>query len=184
MSNKVVYLTFDDGPNQESTEVILEILSKNNIKATFFLLGQQAELYPALVQKIIDNKHSIGNHGYAHLKGWTTSSKNYLNDVLKAQSILPETTLFRPPFGRLTPGQIKQVKAKGFQIVFWDVMSRDFDPDCNPEKSLQKQLKYIKNGSILVYHDNQKSSQNLQMMLPQLIEELQKTGYSFATLDC
>ena len=99
-----VYLTFDDGPEEKTTMWLLEFLKKEDIKATFFCLGKQIESYPDLFQEILNNGHAIGNHTYNHEKGSHTSCKKYINSIKKTD-VLMNSTLFRPPYGRLTREQ-------------------------------------------------------------------------------
>jgi peptidoglycan/xylan/chitin deacetylase (PgdA/CDA1 family) len=154
-TEKVLCLTFDDGPDPDSTPQLLDILDKYNIKALFFCDGRAAEKYPGLIKHMISKGHLIGNHGYNHLNGWVTSRESYLADVAHAA---PYTSsgLFRPPYGRLRFDQYKKLRGI-YKIVFWDIIPYDFDNRISSEKSLLILKKKIRPGSIIVLHDNTKS---------------------------
>jgi len=173
---KILCLTFDDGPDPDSTPELLEILDKHKIKAVFFCDGRAAELYPVLIQKIKGEGHLVGNHGYNHLNGWGTSLKDYCNDVDHA-SRFTSGTFFRPPYGLIKINQYRKLK-NTFKIVFWDVMPYDFDRDFEPERSLKILNKRIRPGSVIVLHDRQDSASRL--FLNEFLELSVKKGYSFA----
>lgn len=148
---KLLCLTFDDGPDPESTPRLLEVLDIFGIKAMFFCNGREAEEYPGLVQLIVSRGHVIGNHGYMHKEGWKTSSEEYLNDIALASRFTSDV-LFRPPFGRMRPGQYRKLK-KEYRIFLWDIMPYDFDRSFGLERSLKILEKMIRPGSIIVLHD-------------------------------
>lgn len=147
-----VCLTFDDGPDPASTPAILESLARYNVKAIFFCTGAKAEKYPVLVKRLKDSGHIVGNHGYFHPDGFRTSLKNYVDDIHKADQFI-SSSLFRPPYGRITPWQYNALK-KQYRIFFWDLMPYDFDPSFGPEKSLCVLKTKIRPGSVVVLHDN------------------------------
>jgi len=191
MDEEVIYLTFDDGPTPEITPWVLNLLEQYNAKATFFCIGKNLKQHPVLVRQIIEQQHKIGNHSFSHLKGWQTKSKNYINDILQAAEIIQSTTnntainqklLFRPPYGQITKTQANVLIDKGFTIVLWNILTGDFDPNLNPEKSLKKTLKNTKPGSIVVFHDSLKAKKNLQYILPNVLKHWSQQGYQFKTL--
>jgi peptidoglycan/xylan/chitin deacetylase (PgdA/CDA1 family) len=175
-SEKVLCLTFDDGPDPGSTPELLNILINYNIKAFFFCDGKAAEKYPELVRKIIINGHSIGNHGYNHLNGWKTSTGKYCNDIYCASQFTSDN-LLRLPYGRIRFNQFRQLR-KQFRIIFWDVMPYDFDKSFSSEKSLAVLNKKIRPGSIIVLHDTQYST--WKYFLKDFIEISISKGYKFA----
>jgi peptidoglycan/xylan/chitin deacetylase (PgdA/CDA1 family) len=173
---KILCLTFDDGPDPESTPELLDILEKYNIRALFFCDGKAAELYPLLVKKIIEKGHLVGNHGYNHLNGWTTSAKEYYDDVVQA-SKFTSAKIFRPPYGLLRPGQYIRLR-KSFRIIFWDLMPFDFDRNMDAGKSLEILNNYIRPGSIIVLHDRQDST--ALTFLDEFLEMSLREGYTFS----
>lgn len=177
---KVIYLTFDDGPNIDSTEFIISSLEKYHAKATFFCLGYNILKYPDQFKKINKSKFSIGNHTFQHMNGWKTKTKIYLNDVKKCHEIY-SSNLFRPPFGKINPFQIDELK-KTHRIIMWDINSWDFDPSINKELIFKKMVKKIQNGSIVLFHDNKKSLENLRYLLPKVLSYFSEKGYKFEKL--
>lgn len=180
--SKTIYLTFDDGPTPNVTERVLEMLKSYKAKATFFLIGKNAVEHPEIVQKILNDGHIVGNHTHNHLKGSKTSTENYVKNMEMAEKILPKTSLFRPPYGRITKKQAQQILDKDYKIVMWDVLSGDFDTKLNPEKSLKKVLKHTKNGSIVVFHDSLKAKRIVLEILPKVLEVWKKEGFEFKSL--
>ena len=176
----VIYLTFDDGPVPELTEWVLDILKEYQIKATFFCVGDNIVKNPSIFQRIQSEGHQVGNHTFNHLKGWKETTKFYIDNVEKCQK-LTETNLFRPPYGRIKKSQYKLL-AKDYKVVFWDVLSYDYDKLTSSKKCLDNSIKYTRNGSIIVFHDNIKAQKNLKFALPQYIEHFLKLNYKFATL--
>lgn len=177
---RILYLTFDDGPIPNVTPSILKILKEHKIKATFFCVGENIIKYPEIFDQIVEDGHVVGNHTYHHLKGWETPKDNYLLDIDKCQK-LTKSNLFRPPYGRATRSQYSELK-KSYKIVMWDIMSGDFDLSISPEKCLSNVLKYSRNGSIIVFHDNIKAEPRVLYALPRAIEHWLKEGYQFDVL--
>lgn len=169
-----VFLTFDDGPTPGITEWILATLAKYNAKATFFVLGKNVELYPDLYQKILDAGHKVGNHTYSHQKGWGMPLERYLEDVDFAGDII-HSELFRPPYARVTPSQMRAV-AKRYKIVMWDIVSRDYNRSLSREGCLRNVTKYLAAGSIVVFHDSEKSFKNMSYALPRTLERIKELG--------
>ena len=163
---KVIYITFDDGPHPELTPFILQELDKYNAKATFFLLGKEVDSHPSLYKDILQGNHSVGNHTYSHLNGWATKNSEYFSEIEKCHSIM-NSKLFRPPFGRIKPSQIRHLK-KAFKIVMWDVLSWDFHKNTSAEKCFKIVKEKTKNGSIIVFHENDKAIKNVKYCLPKI----------------
>ena len=172
---KILYLTFDDGPDPESTPELLDILNNNNVKALFFCNGRAAEKFPELINKIRETGHLVGNHGYSHLNGWRTSQEKYCEDVNRA-SRLTSGNLFRPPYGRLTINQYKEL-SKSFTIFFWDIMPYDFDRSFGSERSLNVLNKKLRPGSIIVLHDT--SASTCRTFFKDFIDKSISEGYKF-----
>lgn len=172
-----IYLTFDDGPIPEITEWVLDILNQYNIKATFFCLGCNVAKNPIIFEQIKLDGHAIGNHSYHHLSGWDSNDEDYLNNIKKANKLL-NTKLFRPPYGRIKKSQIASL-IEDYKIIMWDVLSGDFDPKTTPEKCYNNVIKNTKTGSVIVFHDSVKASENLKYALPKAIEYLLEQGFKF-----
>ena len=189
--SKAVYLTFDDGPIPEVTPWVLEQLNTYNAKATFFCIGDNVQKHPEIFRQIIAEGHSIGNHTHNHLNGWKTSAPEYLLNTLKAQHIieknLPEkipakNPLFRPPYGKMSCKQGKQLRQRGFKLVMWSIISMDYNAGLSAEKCTNNVLKHACPGSIIVFHDSLKAQKNLMQVLPQVLEVLRGKGYEFRAL--
>jgi len=144
-------LTFDDGPHPESTPQLLDLLLKKNIKATFFCLGERLEKYPELHQMILQQGHQVGNHGYQHLSGWTTDYQTYISNAEQGAEI-SASTLYRPPYGRMTPRQYQYLKAQ-HKIVLWTSMPGDFDPTITKESVGSEVSIAFQQEGIIVLHD-------------------------------
>lgn len=172
---KVIYLTFDDGPVPDVTSQILDILDKYGALATFFCVGDNVKKYPELYRMIRQKGHQTGNHSQHHLKGIGTGFNQYLEDIRKA-NIYIDSRLFRPPYGMMTWRQAKALSAE-FTVVMWTVLTRDFDTRISPEKCLRIALEGIKPGAIIVFHDSLKASKKVLYALPRLLEYLNREGY-------
>lgn len=179
-SSDKIYLTFDDGPTPEITIKVLDILDKYNIKSTFFCLGRNVDKYKSIYNEIIKRGHGVGNHSYSHLNGWKTKLDEYLNDVSLATENI-KTNLFRPPYGKIRPRQLKAVSEK-YKVVMWDVLSGDYSPRINKDTCYNNVVKTAKEGSIIVFHDSIKASENLFYALPKSIEYFLKKGFKFDVL--
>ncbi len=169
-----VYLTFDDGPTPGVTEWILSTLRRYDAKATFFMLGKNAELYPDLYQRIINEGHKAGNHTYSHQKGWGMSLERYIEDVDLADGIL-HTELFRPPYGRVTPAQMRAVGQR-YKIVMGNIISRDYSPTILPEMCVRGVVRHIEPGCIINFHDSDKTFRNMSYALPRVLEHIRQMG--------
>lgn len=176
----VIYLTFDDGPITELTPWVLDVLKQYQVKATFFCVGENVSKNPDIFERIKSEGHQVGNHTYNHVKGWKVSKSQYLENIEKCQN-LTKTNLFRPPYGRIKKSQFKTL-LNNYQVVFWDVLSYDYDSLMTPKKCLDNSISYTRNGSIIVFHDNVKAQKNLKFALPHYIEHFLKLNYKFATL--
>jgi peptidoglycan/xylan/chitin deacetylase (PgdA/CDA1 family) len=187
---KTIYLTFDDGPTEGITEWTLNELKKYNAKATFFCIGKNIENHPGVYQRIINEGHSIGNHTHNHLNGWKSSNATYLKNIELADKaiqkfnksnlkIINSEQLFRPPYGKIKPLQASKLRENGYKIIMWDVLSADFDQKITVEKCLKNVIENTKNGSIVVFHDSIKASENLKYTLPKVLGYFSNKGYVF-----
>ena len=178
-SQNNIWLTFDDGPSPESTPFILNTLKEENVKATFFLIGKQIDKYPKLFRQIIRDGHVVANHSYSHKSGWLSDNYTYFEDIEKCQKLMPKNNLFRPPYGRISPAQIRHLKKK-YKLILWDVLSWDFSI-AKAQRIKTFVLKKTISGSILVFHNNKKSISNLQQILKETIIDLKQKGFLFST---
>ncbi|MBT3302619.1 MAG: polysaccharide deacetylase family protein [Bacteroidetes bacterium] len=178
VSEKKVFLTFDDGPTKEVTPWILEVLERYQAKATFFCVGENVVKQNVLYQQIIDAGHRTGNHTYNHLNIKDVTRSSYINNVTKCSHVV-NSRLFRPPYGKIRPTIAKRLKRMGYKLVMWTILSYDFDTDLSPGFILRKIIRQTRPGSIIVFHDNVKAFQNLQILLPRYIAYMKNQGYSF-----
>lgn len=203
-SGNTVYLTFDDGPIPEITSWVLDLLKERNAKATFFCIGDNIRKNPKTFQKILLEGHSIGNHTFNHLNGWKTKTSEYVENVEKAgremldaarrlreerrpkeinsefstdESQDQDSQIFRPPYGKITSKQARNLQRKGFKIVMWNIISYDFDSNISEEQCLSNVLNYLKPGSIVVFHDSLKAEKNLRYVLPKVLDFISERGW-------
>ena len=177
----VVYLTFDDGPVPEVTPLILDILDRYGVRATFFMVGDNVRRYPGLMDEVRRRGHSVGNHTMHHLQGMKVSTERFLADVAEAAEHIP-SVLFRPPHGLLRWKQARALKQK-YNLVMYDLVTRDYSERLTAEDVVDNVRKYARNGSIIVFHDSLKSLPRVLDALPRAIEWLQEQGYEFLTLE-
>jgi peptidoglycan/xylan/chitin deacetylase (PgdA/CDA1 family) len=179
----VIYLTFDDGPIPVVTPFVLKNLKQYNAQATFFCIGDNVRKHPDIFKQVQADGHAIGNHTFNHLKGWKTEDITYRDNFLLADQTL-NTSLFRPPYGRIKRSQIDLLKAArpDLHIIMWDVLSGDFDMSLKPEACLKGVLKHTGNGAIVVFHDSLKAFNRLEYVLPKALEVWSEAGYRFEKL--
>ena len=175
-----LYLTFDDGPTPGITAGVLESLEKFHAKATFFCIGRNVERHPDIYRQILDAGQVTGNHTYSHLKGWYTPNREYFEDVALAAELI-RSRLYRPAYGMITPSQLRHLK-QGYRIVMWDIMSYDFAYNTSPEKCLGNVIRYVKPGSVVVFHDSLKASEKVLYALPRVLEYFSGKGFSFKSI--
>ena len=190
---KVIYLTFDDGPHPEITAWVINELKKHQIKATFFCVGDNLKKHPETAKQLLTEGHQIGNHTMHHIKGWKHKNVDYLKDIEDCDTEIrkiheqmndekAQPRLFRPPYGQIKPSQIKLLRAKGYEIIQWSDLSCDYDKHLNCEKSLSALVKNAKPGSIVVFHDSEKAENQLKQILPSYLEAMLAEGFTFETL--
>jgi len=201
---KVLYLTFDDGPTTEITHWVLSELDKHKAKATFFCIGKNVINHPSIFQDIIKKGHAIGNHTHNHLNGWKKTSNVYIENINKAQQtiateieknpqVFPQSkiscqkylikNLFRPPYGKIKNSVAKKLLKKGYKIIMWDVLSGDFDQSLTREKCLNNVLNNASKGSIVVFHDSVKAFDNLKFVLPKVLDHFSEKGFVFNVIE-
>ena len=178
---KAVYLTFDDGPIPGITPWVLDLLDHYSIKATFFMVGDNVRKHPEEYRMVVERGHRIGNHTFNHIRGFEYTSRNYLANTDKANAYL-HTDLFRPPHGHMRWMQYHVLKKK-YRIVMWDLVTRDYSWRLTGEQVLEKVQRYVRNGSIITFHDSLKSEPRLKYALPRSIEWLLAQGYTFKVFE-
>ena len=182
-NEKILYLTFDDGPHPEATSFVLEQLKNYNAKATFFCIGKNVKEHFEIYKQIISDGHRPANHTFSHLNGWKTNDEIYVRDIEKAAEII-DSDLFRPPYGRITKFQIKVLQQQKINLktIMWDVLSGDFDTSIQPENCYLNVINNAKPGSIIVFHDSAKALQNIRYALPKVLEYYSEKGFKFHSL--
>lgn len=182
---KEIYLTFDDGPIPQITPWVLEQLRIYNAKATFFCIGDNIRKHPEILKQIISENHKIGNHTFNHLNGWKNNNQTYIENILLTEEHISQknsSKIFRPPYGKTTPKQVKKLIEMGYQIIMWDVLSGDFDNTISHVKCTKNVLNNVSNGSIVVFHDSIKAFPRLKETLPRVLKELKDKGYCFKVI--
>lgn len=180
-TEKVLYLTFDDGPIPTVTPWVMEQLAAYNAKATFFCVGENVRKHPDIFDQLIQAGHVVGNHTQNHLNGWSTENLPYYHNV-RHGAYSTKSELFRPPYGKLRPRQ-SQFLLRHYHIVMWDVLSGDFDPHISPEQCLDNVTSNAAEGSIVVFHDSVKAEEKLRYALPRVLEHYAQLGYRFEALN-
>jgi peptidoglycan-N-acetylglucosamine deacetylase len=183
-SEQKIYLTFDDGPTPEVTEWVLEELEKFQANATFFCIGENILKHPEIFNKILKNKHSVGNHTFNHLNGWKTNTEKYIENTKICESVISNMLpkIFRPPYGKMKLSQTKRLRKLDYKIIMWDVLSADFDQMVSPKKCLKNVIENTQSGSIIVFHDSKKAYTNLKYTLPIALKHWKEKGFVFEAI--
>lgn len=174
---KQVVLTFDDGPVPEVTSWVLDLLKKEEVKACFFCVGENVKYNTKIFRQILKDGHQVGNHTFNHVRGLKTPDANYFTNIEKA-ALHIESDLFRPPHGWLRKSQFNEI-SKNYQVVMWDVISRDYNQKLTPSRVIKNVLHFVRPGSIIIFHDSLKAQENLKQALPVVIQKLKQKGYQF-----
>lgn len=182
-----IALTFDDGPWPETTSQVLDILQKNSVKATFFVVGKQVQKHPQLLRQIVAEGHAIGNHTWSHQyhQYYTAAAAKELDDLaaLVYKTTGVKTSLFRPPAGILNNGLVAVAHQKKYAVIMWSVDSKDWRYLGNtPQSLVESVLKEAKPGGIVLLHDGGGDRSTTVKALPKLITQLKKHGYKLVTV--
>jgi peptidoglycan-N-acetylglucosamine deacetylase len=180
-TQKTIYFTFDDGPTPGITPLVLDFLFHYDAKATFFCNGDNAEKYPDLVDSIRKAGHMAGNHGYHHVSGLCTGTKDYAENVRKGAAVT-QSHLFRPPYGRIMPWQTGSLDS-GTVVVQWSVMSMDFCSKVSIDECCKNVTDHAFPGAIIVFHDTLQAADRLTIVLPRLLSFLKDQGYTFGAMN-
>lgn len=174
-----VYLTFDDGPDPEVTVAILDILAKEKVTASFFILGENGEKYPEILDRIRAEGHEVANHGFAHLDGWKVDEEAFIENVERGERV-SNSKIFRPPYGRIWPGLMEMIS--DHKVIMWDVLAGDFDERISAKEVISNVLNNVEAGSIIVMHDSQKAKENVLGSLPLIIDGIRVKDLPFGNI--
>ncbi|MCB9164490.1 MAG: polysaccharide deacetylase family protein [Flavobacteriales bacterium] len=177
---RVLHLTFDDGPIPGVTPWVLDVLAQAGAKATFFCIGRNCEAEPRILDRIRAEGHGVGDHTWDHPRGRRTDTETYLKSVARS-SELTSRSVFRPPYGSLTREQARALRAN-YRIVLWDVLSGDYDPRVDADECTRRVITHALPGSIVVFHDSLKAESTLRGALPRILEHFSQEGYRFEAL--
>lgn len=181
-----IALSFDDGPHPEQTEDILSILNKYNVKATFFVVGQNADYYPDILRQVVEEGHEIGNHTYSHINILNTDKQTIKQEISRSHNNILEiceyeVKLFRPPGGALNQKVTDVANSFGYKIILWDIDTKDWSHK-SVDLITENVIKNIKSGSIILFHDYISKGTPTPEALENIIPLLQKEGYTFVTV--
>lgn len=185
-SEKILALTFDDGPDEIMTPKVLDVLKQYNIKSTFFLVGEKVLQHPQIVERIITEGHIVGNHTYSHKATFPLSSAKIVEeDVQKCNSIIAEIynkqpKLFRPPFGVTNPIIGRVVRGLGLNSIGWSIRSLDTVSKRSREDVCEGIIKRLHPGAVILLHDR---CDDADILLQMLILKIIGKGYIFTTID-
>ena len=182
VDEKILYLSFDDGPHPTITPRVLALLKQYNAKATFFCVGNNVEKYPAVFNSIQAGGHSLGNHSFHHLNGWKSDNQIYIDDVKKADRLI-HSNLFRPPYGRLKFSQASALLQMGYELIMWTVLSADYDRNITKEQCAMRVIKNLTPGTIVLFHDSEKAEERMLYALEELLNDATKKGYQFKAIE-
>ena len=180
---KILYLTFDDGPHPVVTPFVLDELRKYGARGTFFCIGKNVKAHPETYRRVLLDGHRVGNHTYDHLNGWSTEDSIYIENIRAAAELI-DSDLFRPPYGRIGGFQTRLLRdsPRHYKIIMWDVLSADFDRGLSGERCARNVIRYGRPGSIVVFHDSEKAFDRLRHALPAVLEHFSGLGYRFESI--
>lgn len=184
---KTAYLTFDDGPTEELTDPLLDLLARYDAHATHFLVGKHADAHPGRVRAIASAGHRVGNHTYTHPNPWTVSTDVLLQELNRTTRTLEDLAgapvrALRPPYGHPTGAMRRWCIEHNQRMVMWDVMPGDFLPSATASRVAKFVIRHIRPGSIVVLHDNPICTDLTLPALETILETLTADGWSFDPL--
>ncbi len=188
--SKKIALTFDDGPSEVTCSQVLDVLKEKQVKATFFLLGQNVTKYPAVVTRIVNEGHLIGSHSWSHPQLNKASLQRMEQEVVYTEEAIYELTglkpnFFRPPYGELNRDNLEFLKQGGYKIINWSSDSKDWKYPKDLSQVRYNTLKDANGGAIILFHtpSGKEQSQVIAKLLPEIIDTLRAKGYQFVTVD-
>lgn len=191
---KIAALTFDDGPYGEPTEKVLDILKEKQVRATFFVVGKNAQKYPAILKREAAEGHRVGNHSFDHSKSlYKLSPAEFKKNTTEAEEAIfsiigLRPRFFRPPFGLTSTDVIRALADMGYQVVMWSDMTNDWDASRTSEQVMERIIKRLRPGAIIVLHDGRDTQinyprENMLKALPLIIDKIRQEGYELVTVD-
>lgn len=180
---KILYLSFDDGPHPVATPWVLDVLRRYDARGTFFCIGKNVKGYPEIFRDVLLAGHRVGNHTYDHLNGWKTEDGKYLGNIREAAQLV-DSDLFRPPYGRIKRFQAMLLVGAQhpYRVIMWDVLSADFDKGISGARCARNVIRYARPGSIVVFHDSEKAFERLRVALPMVLKHFSGLGYRFESI--
>lgn len=183
---KVLHLTFDDGPTPGITGFVLQELARYQAKATFFVIGDNVRKYPEILKQVSAEGHAIGNHTFNHLNGWKTAQAAYLKNVEMGQQAIVDclgekAKFFRPPYGRIRPKDAR-ILSKDYTVAMWHIVAGDFLEKFSKERVLSNVIEKSGPGSLVVLHDSLKCEAKVRYALPKILAHFAAKGYRFEAL--
>jgi peptidoglycan/xylan/chitin deacetylase (PgdA/CDA1 family) len=190
LPDPLVCLTFDDGPDPVYTPLILDLLAEHKVHATFFIVGESAQKYPHLVERMVSDGHALGNHTFHHHHPWTISAARARDEVMRTSDIIRALTgitpqWFRPPHGRLRKAMLEQCATLNLRTVLWNRSIIDWGP-LGTTDGITKRLESIAAGDIVLMHDGQRKHNRPHLVaqcLPEALDSLRRRGIVPVTLD-
>lgn len=185
LEDKKIALTFDDGPKGKITEELLNILEENNIKATFFILGENGKRYPELLNRMDKLGHQVSNHTYSHPNLRKLSINDVKKQLQETQNIIKKATgkdnkFFRPPYGALSKNQKEILKNEmNLESVMWNICPKDWEKTSSSEYIADFLVKNAKNNGIVLLHDSKKTCEALKVAIP----GIKNQGFKFITVE-
>ena len=185
-NEKIVALSFDDGPAPEGVAAVIRILQQHDVKATFFLIGERIERFPGQAESLLAAGHELGNHSYSHQRNLLKPQSFYRSEVRRTGALLDkagsDTTLFRPPFGKRLIGLPLEVEGAGYQTIMWDVEDRPEDFDGDPRAYANDIVTRVQPGSIILMHPMYRHNRTAREALPMVLQGLKKRGFEVITV--
>ncbi len=181
-ADKVLYLTFDDGPSILHTEWICRQLEVYQARGTFFCIGDNLLRYPELLARMRDSGHAVCNHTMQHNDGWKSDSATWIASVEACANLIQESRIIRPPYGHITLRNAIRLRRMGYEIIMWSFVAYDWLADLDTDTVFQLMKRRLRSGDIVVLHDSAKASAQMRKLLPQILEHYSHQGYTFKSL--